>query len=256
MKASLFAIFRKYSSPRPKSGGGDLVLALSNRSKGTMKISDRPLENKRIRENRKRFLNELGIKLNQLVSAGLIHGNTVKVVTKKEKGKIVRNTDALLTAERGLFLSVTVADCLPIFIFDPEKKTVGIVHGGWRSLAQNILGITVKKLKDNFGCNPKNILVGVGPGISVCHFEIKNNILKYWEAGLPNSVFRKEGGKTFLDLKKVAKIQLINLGLSEKNIEINPDCTYCFSNKYFSYRKGNSKELKAMMAVIGIRYSD
>ena len=60
-----------------------------------------------------------------------------------------------------------------------------------------------------------------------------------------------KNGKLFLDLKKIAKIQLINLGVKEKNIEISPECTFCLPDKYFSHRRDKFKEIKTMMAVIG-----
>lgn len=257
----MFSIFDKYSN---------LVIALSKKKDGSMKFSCDFLRgmsprqiwrgDKEIFENRKKFLAKLGININQVVSADLVHGNVVQVVTAKNRRQRIAETDGLLTNDKDTFLAITVADCLPIFLYDTENKVIGLIHGGWQSLAKDILASAIKKLIDNFGSRPENILAGIGPGIGACHFEIKEDILKHWKVRPSKRAFRQEDGKVFLDLKITTKIQLVNLGLKEENIEINPECTYCLADKYFSYRReippnlvGKTKILKAMMAVIGQR---
>ncbi|MBZ9577703.1 peptidoglycan editing factor PgeF [Patescibacteria group bacterium] len=228
----MFEVFKEYAN---------LIVVLSEKSDGAMKFSP---------ENKERFLGKLGIKDKLAVKAGLVYGNNVKVVSNEEAGKTIEKTDGLITADKNLFLTITMADCLPIFIFDPEKEIIGLVHGGWRNLAQNILTLSVEKIAENFGSLPKDILVGIGPGISQCHFEVKEDLLVEFKPYLGNALLNKNG-KLFLDLKKIAKIQLINLGIKEENIEISPECTFCLSDKYFSYRRDRFKEIKTMMAVIG-----
>ena len=214
-----------------------------------MKFYGDRLKDKEIFKNRKRLLDKQGIDINQVVSAGLVHGNNIEIVSRKDRGQRIINTDGLLTKDKNVFLSITVADCLPIFIYDYKNQVIGLIHGGWKSLAKNILSLAIQKLVNNFESQPQNILVGIGPGIGVCHFEVKDDVLQYWKVPPPNNVFRREEEKIFLDLKKVAKIQLLNLGLKEKNIEINPECTFCLADKYFSYRR--EKILNTMMAIIG-----
>ena len=140
----------------------NLILAFSEKSDGPMKGS---------LQNRERFFNKLGIDKNLIIRADLVHGNKVKLVSYKNAGKPIEKTDGLLTKDKNLFLTITTADCLPIFIYDPEKETIGLIHGGWKSLANNILAKAVKGLSSN-------TLVGIGPGISQCHFEVKQDLLK------------------------------------------------------------------------------
>jgi len=242
MENNLFSIFNKHSGPL-----NGLSLVLSEKREGTMKLSAQKAE-----RNRRIFFGKLNIDPGNVISAGLDHGNNVEIVTGENKG-IVKNTDALLTSEKNLFLSITVADCLPIFIFDPSKKAIGLVHGGWKSLAGKILNSVIVEMKKNFNSNPEKILAGIGPGISDCHFQVKKDLLKKFNSFLKDCLIEREG-KSFLDLKKIAKIQLMEKGLQEKNIEINPECTFCLSNKYFSFRRDKSgKEVEnVMMATIGI----
>ena len=66
----------------------------------------------------------------------------------------------------------------------------------------------------------------------------------------------KRENKNYLDLKKIAKNQLSEAGILNKNIEIIQECTYSNKNRYFSYRRDKPQEIKAMLAVIGIKSSN
>lgn len=243
MKNSLFSIFDNYPN---------LVVSLSEKKDGSMKLSDNSVINETAVENRNRFLNKLEVDTNRLVAANLIHINTVRIVTKKDTGQKISDTDGLITRDKNLFLLITVADCLPIFLYDCQKEIIGLVHGGWRSLTQNILSSAIKKLTEEFDSRPEKILAGIGPGISQCHFEVKKGVLARFQSFLSMAMIRKDK-KIFLDLKKIAEIQLINLGLKKENIEISSDCTYCLNNKYFSYRRDRPEILETMIAVIGMK---
>lgn len=226
----MFKIFGKYPGT---------IAIISEKKDGAMKFSD---------EKRKRFLKKIGIEDKLTVRAGLVHGNNVKIVSSREKGEKIEKTDGLITGDKNLFLTLTVADCLPIFIYDPEKGIIALVHGGWQSLAKNILARAIEKMPSF----PKNILVGIGPGISQCHFEVKEDLLVEFRDYLKDALLR-QNGKNLLDLKKIAKIQLINSGVREENIEISPECTFCLPDKYFSFRREKAKKVKTMLAVIGKR---
>jgi len=221
----MFKIFSKHLN---------IIIAISEKKNGPMKFSP---------DNRENFLRKLGIEDKLTVKAGLVHENNVKVVSDEDAGKTIEKTDGLITADKSLFLTITVADCLPIFIFDSEKEIIGLIHGGWRGLAKNILAEAVKNLS-------KDILVGIGPGISQCHFEVKQDVLREFKPYLKDTLLKRDG-KLFLDLKKIAKFQLIDIGIKPENIEISPECTFCLQNKYFSFRRDKPQKLQTMLALIG-----
>ncbi len=205
--------------------------------------------------NRKRFFKKNNIDANYVVRAHLIHRNRIEVVGLEDRGKIISNTDGLITNKKGVYLALTVADCLPIFLFEPRKRVIGLIHAGWRGLALDIIYIALKKMINRFKVVPENILAGVGPAICHLNYEVRDDVLKNFER-FPQAVVRQKK-KLFLDLKKIAEIQLLNLGLKRKNIEISPDCTFLLKDKYFSYRRDNPKKIKTkiktMMAVIGMK---
>lgn len=234
----MFEIFKKYSN---------LITGFSEKKDGSMKNSI---------QNREKFFKKLGIDSDLIVRADLIHKSKVKLVSKKDAGRLIEKTDGLITKEKNLFLTITIADCLPIFIYDPKKEIIGLIHGGWRSLADNILKKAIDKITNNFKSNPAHILIAIGPGISQCHFEIKFEVKKdplqkfHDRRFFAMGVILERDNKIFLDLKKIAKLQLIELGIKEENIEISPECTFCLKDKYFSHRRDKPEQIKTMLAII------
>lgn len=240
LENKMFTIFNHYP---------ELVLAISTRDNGPMKIQGNLLNKFLVKKNQKNFFNTLNIKNEKVVRAGLIHGSEVVIVKDDTKG--IPQADGLITNHKDIFLSITVADCLPIFIYDPDNKVICLIHAGWKGLQKNILSIAIQKLVNSFDSNPSNIIVGIGPGISKCHFEVLEDVANIFKNSFPKTIERR-AGKIFLDLKFIAKEQLKHLGLQNKNIEVSQACTYCQENKYYSYRRDKYIPVKTMMVVFGI----
>lgn len=244
MQKQLFTKFNTYPN---------LIIGFSDINDGPMKISGNLLKKIVVTKNRNNFFNNLGVNKNNIISPHLTHSNNIEIVAQKDTSKKINNTDGLLTNDKNIFLSVTVADCLPIFIYDPVNEAIGLIHAGWKGLAKDILREAINKLQSHYQSNPENLLIGIGPGISQCHFEVQDDVIENFLSFLPEALESRDE-KKFLDLKKLAKLQLQKLGVPEKNIEINPLCTYCEKDKYFSYRRDKpTKFLKTMIAVFGIK---
>jgi len=243
MKQPLFTIFNSFS---------DLVIGFSDITDGPMKVSGSFLKKFVARQNRKKFFSALDVSSSSAVRAELVHGNKVVIVRTRDAGSEIAKTDGLITGDKNLFLSVTIADCLPIFIYDPVNKTISLIHASWRGLKKEILSVAIKKLIDGYQSKTENLIIGIGPGISRCHFEVKDDVLSHFKSFLPETL-ESRNGKRFLDLKQIAKLQLQELGVQEKNIAVNPFCTYCQKDKYYSYRRDKPKSIEAMVAVFGIK---
>lgn len=199
-----------------------------------------------LRPNRRRFLASIDINPNLTVSADLTHSNAIAVANQNSGGKTFEKTDALMTNQQGLFLTLTVADCFPVYFFDTKQNIIGLAHCGWRGTVAGLAAKMVSKMKTN----PKNILVGIGPGIHSCHFEIQKDILPQFKV-YPEAVTYREG-KIFASLVKIISSQLKGAGVPLKNIESLGECTACFPGKYFSYRRDKPKNIEAMLAFIGL----
>ncbi|MFH2097360.1 MAG: peptidoglycan editing factor PgeF, partial [bacterium] len=233
----MFKVFQKHP---------ELVTLQSDRSDGSMRL----LDNDDALANRKKFLKSQGINPSQAVHAQLIHGNLVRIVSSQEKGQLIKQTDGLITSEQNLYLTITVADCLPVFIYDPVHKVIGLVHAGWKGLISEIIPAAVIAMKGQFQSKPGEILVGIGPGIKSCHYQVDDRRAEEFRAKYPEAMIKKQGTQS-LDLTLIARQQLINMGVLETNIKVNTDCTYCQQNKYFSYRREGGQKVKTMLIVFG-----
>lgn len=224
----------------------ELTIELSLRQDGGMKFGDNSST-----KNRQEFLRRIGIDESKVVSAALTHSSNVQVVSSEDVGKIYPNTDGLITNAKNLFLSVTVADCLPIVLYEPHKKIFAVVHAGWRGLAAGILKKTLQKMVEEFSADVKEISLSVGPSIGQCHYDVKEDVTQHF-FDYP-SVILQQDEKTFLNIKEVARQQVLELGLQKEHIEVSPICTFCEAGTHFSHRKDQSAPVQAMMLVAGIR---
>ena len=155
-----------------------------------------------------------------------------------------------MTREKGIYLSATAADCIPVMFYDTKEKIIAIAHSGWRGIVSGIAEKTIGKIIE-LGGKTENIVVAMGPGINKCHFEINDDILDDF-ANYQKFVEKREG-KYFADLKGIIRNQLLESGIKEENIENNNDCTFCNKDKYYSYRREKVKSPSLMVALIGLK---
>lgn len=165
-----------------------------------------------------------------------IHGNNAVRVSRKDDGKVIENCDALISNDQEVTLSVRVADCLPISLIDKKTRSFGLIHAGWKGLDKKIIKKAIQLMVKEFLINPRDLKVVIGSHICQKHYEVKNDISSKF-AKYPAAIFQKEN-KIFLDLAKIAEIQLINEGVKKGNIKIDIICT--FEDKdMFSFRRGD-----------------
>lgn len=230
----------------------DLVSAVSSRHLGNMSLSYGETVNSL--ENRRHFLGELGIDYSSLICGKQTHGNNIKYATRGEAGKgaleygtAIDDTDALVTDEKNLPLAVFTADCLSVFLYDRKKPAIGMVHAGWRSSALDISGQTARYMREKFGTNMGDLLVGFGPSIRSCCYEVTEEFRRHFGFGLI-----EKNGKIYLDLIAVNKRQLTVLGVGEANIFDSGICTVCSNEDYFSFRK-EGKSCGRMLSVMMLK---
>jgi YfiH family protein len=155
-------------------------------------------------------------------------------------------SDALISSERGLFLCISVADCVPILLFDPLHNAIGAVHAGWRGTASGIVMAAVEAMHAEFGTLPAGLIASIGPSASLCCYKVGADVA----LRIPSSFVREEHGESFVDLKGANRGQLLNAGLRPGNVELSPYCTISDSTLFHSYRRDGAKSGR-MMGVIG-----
>lgn len=140
--------------------------------------------------------------------------------------------DALLTAEAGVALAVQTADCLPVVLVGEE--VVGVVHAGWRGLAQGILPKTVRLIEAQFGVVAASLQAMLGVAIGPCHYPVGEEVV----AALTAAIGREDGFRqgSRVDLQGFARLSLQQAGVSPDSIFALPGCTAC-SPFHHSYRR-------------------
>lgn len=205
-------------------------------------------------DNRIGFLSGLDIDYRKLVCAKQVHGDSVRVAARKDLGSgaltyenAIVDTDAFVTDKLNLPLAIFTADCLSIFLYDPETPAIGVVHAGWRSTHARITEKTLKLMQEKFGSQAHNLIVTFGPSIRKCCYEVGKEFLDFF----PHEV-TKFGGKYYLDLVGINKKQLLGSGVEEGNISDANICTCCRNDRFFSFRK-EGKGCGRMMSVMILR---
>ncbi|MDD5355969.1 MAG: peptidoglycan editing factor PgeF, partial [Candidatus Omnitrophica bacterium] len=192
-----------------------------------------------VKNSREAVLSGLGLELSQLVCAKQAHSANVYIAESQDKGRgsfihdeAIINMDAFITKEKGVALSVFVADCLPVFLIDKRSKAVGLVHAGWKGTKSSIVKKTIIMMQQSFGSRPKDLTALLGPSIRKCCYEVGQEFLKYFKRGVD---IRDD--KLYLDLTGINYLQLKEIGVPDGNIFDSGICTSCQNDKFFSYRK-------------------
>lgn len=198
----------------------------------------------RVVANRRELGENVGFELEHLVVGNQVHGAEITVVTAKDAGRgaydnesRLPDTDALVTNEANLCLMVLTADCVPVLLFDPERRVIAAIHAGWKGTVADIVGKTVNLLQEHYGCDPCDILAGIGPAIGKCCFEVGQEVAEVFQNRYPGQVEAgKNPTKYQIDLSGINYRQLQGAGLKTINIEQAGICTRCRPYDFFSYR--------------------
>lgn len=224
----------------------EVTAFMSEREDGSMKLfySEKEIN----LANRGRFFSKIGIEPGRVLAAEIVHGNKVEIAHAPDAAMVL-GADGLLAREKNIFLSVTIADCMALFLYEPSAQIVGVLHCGWRGIVAEILPKALEKISE-LGGAAENLQIALGPGIGSCHFEIKKDVLDNFKDYRAHILHRE--GKIFVDLKGILRAQLLMLGVKEENIENNARCTF-EDKRFFSYRRDRPAVTEAMVAVIGMR---
>jgi len=187
------------------------------------------------------FCAELGVDYAAVIRGRQVHGDHVAAVGEGERGLCLWNTDGLVTDVPGLPLAVTVADCVPVYVFDTCRRVAGVVHAGREGTRQGIAAQAVRLMAERFSCRAGDIHAVIGPSAGPCCYEVTDVMAgEFRTLGLPT-----EGRR--LDLWESNAGQLVKAGVPRDQIEVTGICTIC-GDRFFSYRRGN--EGKRNLALI------
>ena len=199
-----------------------------------------------VHANRRRFYDVLDIDPGCIAIPRQVHGDVVLQIS--DPG-LYESCDALVTDRAGVYLTVSVADCLPIFLFDPVRLVVAAVHSGWKGSVRRILSKTLSLLQDRCGSQTGDVLAFIGPGSGSCCYEVGDDVASQFDPGYST---RDPDRKARLDLKAFNRDLLIHAGVPPGQVEISDRCTICLPELFHSYRRDGQRSGR-MMGVIGMR---
>lgn len=203
----------------------NLFHVFSQKSNGNManSINGVVYDFETVLKNRKRFLGQSGVDVNKTVCMWVTHRDEIIEPPKKSIGVSMKDytkavkVDGLVTDKYGLYLFLLIADCLPIIIFDPVKKAVGLIHAGWRGVDLEIASKAILEFKTKFKSKSKDIIAAIGPCASKESF-IKENPAQLNDQRWKGFIAKVSDDNYSVDLVGFTKKQLISEGLLEENI--------------------------------------
>jgi len=168
-----------------------------------------------------------------------VHGSEVRWHEALPEGWLILDGfDGHATAERGVLLTVTVADCIPVYLAVPQTGAIALVHAGWRGTAAGALTRGVELLKRRAFAKAGDIVMHCGVGICGECYEVGPEVAARF--GL--------SGTARLDLRGALTQQARALGLQE--ISSSPWCSAEERDRFFSHRASGGRDGR-MVAYLG-----
>ncbi len=214
---------------------------------GSLNLGDGGDNPERIAQNRRILASALGMKEHDVFYCHQTHSDHICIIdsdflqTESTKQKeLLSSVDALITNLPDTCLVIRTADCVPVLLYDARKKVMAVAHAGWKGTVSQIARKTLETMQSRFNSNPSDVFAAIGPSISPDVYEVGPEVADHFRKAFPFSdqLIRNHGdGKYLLDLWKANKLQLINAGIPDSNIEIAHQCTYSDADLFFSARR-------------------
>lgn len=167
---------------------------------------------------------EQGLGSVPFVTAQQVHGNQVAVVANPTSGdKCFENCDGLITNQRGVCLGIYVADCCAVYLVDPVRNAIGLVHSGKKGTELGIVSNAIEGMTAHFGSRASDLVMQLSPCIRPPHYEVDF----------------------------AAEIVRQGRALGVSAVHDSGVCTACDLDRYYSYRaeKGRTGRMLAFLAI-------
>ena len=196
-----------------------------------------------------------GLRAARPVTTTQIHSDRVVVVSGDAP---LEPADGLITDQPNRLVGVFTADCLPVLLADPDRRVVAAVHAGWRGLAQRILDKTVAMLSARWSAEADHLIIGLGPCIGRCCFEVGEPVL----GPLNRQIAGGHGvmwphpdgveGKAMVDLQAWATRQLRDVGVPAERIHAVELCTRCHPALFSSFRRDGRRKQEMFNGILAV----
>lgn len=199
-------------------------------------------------KDRRSVCRVLGINFLLLTVGEQVHGAGIVKASKEERGRgtlspegAIRRVDGFISNVPNVPLTIFTADCVPIFILDPVRKAIGLVHAGWRGTLCRMTERVVTMMEKEYGSRPEELIVALGPSIGPCCYQVGREVVSAFQEQFPDwSSFissKPDGERWALDLWEATRIQLMRVKVKDDNIINGRVCTSCHNDIFFSLRR-------------------
>ncbi|GAB1484950.1 hypothetical protein MASR2M78_37680 [Treponema sp.] len=175
--------------------------------------------------------------------------------------EILREGDGLVSRDTALYVSVTVADCLPIYLLDSESGAFAVLHSGWKGTG--IVKAALDLMKKQWNTRPVAVSAILGPCIRSCCYAVDEERARCFEEefglhskshGLKGAEFplgpvvRRSEGQSYIDLQAANARLLASEGISD--LSYCENCTFT-DTRLGSFRREGSEAFTRMLAFAG-----
>lgn len=204
-----------------------------------------------VQQNRLLFADALGITPEHVVCGYQVHSTNIARVGREEMGRgffdaseALPETDGLVTNQRGIALMTMYADCVPVLFYEPELHVIGVCHCGWKGTVGKIAAGMADIMATEYNCDRKQILAAIGPSISRAAYEVDLPVLEQFRQAFDFAdqlITPVDAAHGKVDLWEANRLQLLEAGLQDSNIDVSGLCTCQNHQIFFSHRADHGK---------------
>lgn len=199
--------------------------AFIGRVPGIEVASDKAEALRRLDEVHRKVRSAIGLAEMPLITAEQVHGREMAVIDHSvDRDHRYSGCDGLITNQRDVALGIYVADCGAVYIVDPIRHVISLVHSGKKGTELGIAGRAIDTMRERFGSVPQDLVVQLSPCIRPPHYELNfaSDIVRQCRA------------------------------LGVVHVHDSGTCTACEPERYYSYRaeKGRTGRMLALLAML------
>ena len=210
------------------------------------------------RNSYKRLCDAVGLDVSNVTKPKQKHTNKIKRVDKVYLPEEIGEIDGLITNKQNLVLATTNADCILYLLYDRKNNAIANVHSGWKGSYQRIIENAIDEMINEFGTNPKDLIVCICPSIRKCCFEVGLDVraMFYEKFSFLEDINKFilngfEENKFYIDTVGINNCLLVQKGVRKENIYDSGICSMCHDDMIHSYRS-EGKEFKLATAIISL----
>jgi YfiH family protein len=201
-------------------------------------------ERTNVTENLERAFAAVNRPRNSLFDSWLVHATQTLVAADPRPPEWERppQADIVMTNKPHVTLFMRYADCVPLVFVDPVRKAIALAHAGWRGTLQRVAARTVEQMGEHYGSLAGDLLVGIGPAISVTNYEVGQEVVDEVRSAFGEKtdlLVREIGDTPHLDLAAANRLVLEEAGV--RSVENSALCTFDNQADWFSHRASGGK---------------